>query len=87
MHYGPHVAYPDRHIGWRGSHHQCRGGEGSGNASDRDNGPTHDNNRIVHPRVRNNSLAHTDSRDDKHRNPAANGQLADRDHLNGEGHL
>ena len=41
----------------------------------------------MRPRVRECSLAHADSRDDKHRDLATDGQLADRDRLVGEGHL
>ena len=86
-HYDPHVAYPDHRIGRRGSHHQCRCGEDSDNAYDRDNALDHDNHQNVRPRVHEGSLAHADSRDGKHRDPAADGQLADLDRLIEEGHL
>ena len=62
-------------------------GGDSGNASDRDDAPDRDNDRYVRPRVRDGSLAHVDSCDDKHRDLATNGQLTDRDRLVGEGHL
>ena len=86
-HYGPHVAYPNHRIGQHSSHHQRRGGEHSDNAADRDSAPDRGNDHNERPRVRAGSLAHVDNRDDKHCHPAANGQLADRDHLIGEGHL
>ena len=62
-------------------------GGDSGNASDRDDAPDRDNDRYVRPRVRDGSLVHVDSRDDKHRDLATDGKLANRDRLVGEGHL
>ena len=86
-HYGPQVVYLDYRIGRRASHHQRRGGEDSGNAPVRGNAPDHGNDRNKHPRVSDGSLAHANNHDDKHRDPAADGQLADQDRLAGEGHL
>ena len=41
----------------------------------------------MRPRVRDGSLAYAYSRDDKHRDPMADSQLANRDRLVKEGHL
>ena len=86
-HYGPQVVNLDCRIGRHGSRHQRSGGEDSGNAPDRGNAPDHGNDHNGRPQVHDGSLAHEDNRDDKHRYPAAGGQLTDEDRLVGEGHL